>query len=52
MKTRVEDIIDSFESSFKDKVIIPRDLEIIWLEKAVGRFGVEISPLKLEVTAS
>lgn len=45
MATTFSDVIESFESSFMDKKEIPRDLELMWLVKAVGDYGVEISPL-------
>lgn len=45
MTTTFNDVIESFESSFMDKKEIPKDLELMWLVKAVGDYGVEISPL-------
>ena len=45
MNTTAQEVFDSFESSFKDKVVIPEDLELIWLKKAVGRYSVELEPL-------
>lgn len=47
--TPAQDIYDSFESSFKDKVIIPEALELLWLKKAVGRYSVELDPLNFNV---
>lgn len=41
-------IIDSFESSFVDKHVIPRELELVWLEKAIGRYSVELEPLNYD----
>lgn len=53
MATTFNDVIESFESSFMDKHEIPKDLELMWLHKAIGDYGVEISPLayddKLEI---
>lgn len=43
--TSVADVIESFESSFADKQVIPDVLELVWLEKAVGRYSVELDPL-------
>lgn len=45
MNTTAQEVFDSFESSFQDKVVIPEALEMIWLKKAVGRYSVELSPL-------
>lgn len=45
MATTFTDVIESFESSFMDKKEIPRDLELMWLKKAIGDYSVEISPL-------
>lgn len=43
--TSAADVIESFESSFSDKQVIPDVLELVWLEKAVGRYSVELDPL-------
>ncbi len=47
-KTNATTIIDSFESSFLDKHVIPRELELVWLEKAIGRYSVELEPLNYD----
>lgn len=47
-KTSASDVIESFESSFADKQIIPDQLELVWLEKAVGRYSVELDPLNYD----
>lgn len=47
-KTSANTIIESFESSFVDKHIIPRELELVWLEKAIGRYSVELDPLNYD----
>ncbi len=41
----VQDVFDSFESSFQDKREIPFDLEMIWLKKAIARYSVELEEL-------
>ena len=46
--TTAQDIIDSFESSFADKQVLPESLEMIWLEKAIGRYSVELDPLNYD----
>ena len=46
--TTAKDVIDSFESSFADKQVIPESLENMWLLKAIGRFSVEIEPLNYD----
>lgn len=43
--TRAREVFDSFESSFQDKKIIPDELELVWLLKAIGRYSVELDPL-------
>lgn len=48
MASTVQDVIDSFESSFQDKKEIPFELEMVWLKKAVGRFSVELSEISLD----
>ena len=42
------DIIESFESSFQDKKIIPFDLEMMWLKKANAEFKTEIHDLEYD----
>lgn len=39
------DVFRSFEASFKDKSIIPEDLELEWLLKAIGRYSIELDSL-------
>lgn len=43
--TTAKDVIDFFESSFADKQIIPFELEMIWLRKAISRYSLELDPL-------
>lgn len=45
MNTTAQEVFDSFESSFQDKVVIPEALELLWLNKAVGRYTVELDPI-------
>lgn len=47
-KTTAHEIIESFESSFQDKCIIPFELEMIWLKKAIGRFSIELDELNFD----
>lgn len=44
-KTTASDVIESFESSLKDKKEIPLSLEMMWFEKALALYGAEIDPL-------
>jgi len=46
--TTAQDVIDSFESSFQDKVVIPESLELIWLRKAVARYSTELESLSYD----
>lgn len=45
MNTTAQEVFDSFESSFQDKVVIPEALGLLWLKKAVGRYTVELDPI-------
>lgn len=45
--TRAGEVIDSFEASFQDKSIIPLELELLWLKKAVAQYSTEIEPIYL-----
>ena len=45
INTKLSDVIESFHSSFVDKKEIPSSLEMLWLEKAIGQYSVEMSPL-------
>ena len=46
--TTANDVIQSFESSFVDKKVLPESLEMEWLRKAVGRFSIELDPLNFD----
>ena len=45
MATTAREVIESFESSFREKAVLPEELELLWLRKAVSRYSVEIDPL-------
>ncbi len=42
------DVYDSFDSSFRDKEIIPDSLKRIWLKKAIARYSVELDTLDFD----
>ena len=46
--TTANEVIQSFESSFVDKKVLPESLEMEWLKKAVGRFSIELDPLNFD----
>jgi len=46
--TEAQDVINSFESSFADRQVLPESLEMIWLEKAIGRYSIELDPLNYD----
>lgn len=46
--TTAEDILEFFETSFKDYEEIPEEVELIWLRKAVSRYSVELDPLNYD----
>lgn len=48
MATQFSEVYESFESSFKDKTIIPQSLEFQWLKKAVAQYSVEIDKLEID----
>ena len=46
--TTANDVIQSFESSFVDKKMLPASLELEWLKKAVGRYSIELDPINFD----
>ena len=52
MNTTAQEVFDSFESSFQDKVVIPEALELLWLKKAVGTYSVELDPINFDEETS
>ncbi len=46
--TSASEIIEFFESSFADKHVIPLDLELVWLKKAIGRYSTELTELTFD----
>lgn len=46
--TVAQDVFKSFEASFQDKSIIPEELELEWLLKAIGRYSVELDQLNFD----
>ena len=46
--TTAQEVFDSFESSFVDKVPIPESLELTWLKKAIARYSMEIKALAFD----
>lgn len=49
--TFAQEVYDSFESSFRDKNIIPESLERVWLIKAIARYSVELDRLDFDEDA-
>ena len=47
--TTANEVIQSFESSFADKSVLPVSLEMEWFKKAVGRYSAELSDLNFDV---
>lgn len=48
--TTAKEVINFFESSFGDKQLIPFELEMIWLRKAISRYSLELDPLSFDST--
>ena len=46
--TTYQEIVDSFESSFQDKVEVPESLEMVWFKKAVGKYSFELEKLSFD----
>lgn len=46
--THAQEVFDSFEASFQDKCIIPLELELEWLLKAIGRYSLELDPINFD----
>lgn len=46
--TTADEVIDFFESSFADKQVIPLELELIWLRRAISRYSMELDPLNFD----
>lgn len=47
--TTANEVIQSFESSFADKSVLPVSPEMEWFKKAVGRYSAELSDLNFDV---
>lgn len=46
--THAQEVFDSFEASFKDECIVPFELEVQWLLKAIGRYSLELDQLSFD----
>lgn len=46
--TTFDSVIESFESSYVDKEVIPTELENIWLMKAIGRYSIKLEELEYD----
>lgn len=46
--TTADEVIDFFESSFADKQVIPLELELIWLRRAISRYSMELDSLNFD----
>ena len=46
--TSASEIIEAFESSFADRHVIPYQLELVWLKKAIGRYSAELYKLNYD----
>ena len=46
--TTANEVIQSFESSFVDKTVLPVSLEMEWLKKAIGRYSAELCDLNFD----
>lgn len=45
IQTTAQEVYDSFEASFQDKSVIPEELELVWLLKAIARYSIELDPI-------
>ena len=46
--TTATEVIQSFQSTFQDKKVLPEGLELMWLKKANGRYSIELEPLNFD----
>ena len=46
--TTYTEVINSFHSTFQDKVLIPEGLEKVWFLKAVGKYSFEIDSINFD----
>ena len=49
MNTTAKEVFECFESSFRDRVVLPEELELIWLRRAIARYSIELDPLTFDV---
>jgi len=49
INTKAQEIFEIFESSFADKVVLPDELELCWLKKAIGRYSAELDVLNFDL---
>lgn len=49
MNTKAREVFDCFESSFRDRLVIPEELELVWLKRAIARYSVELDPISFDV---
>ena len=50
MNTTAQEVYDSFDSSFRDRNVIPEGLKLEWLKRAVGRYCVEVADITFNAT--
>ena len=48
MPTTAKEVLESFESSFREKLVLAESLELLWLRKAVARYSIEVAPLQYD----
>lgn len=48
MGTSANEVFDSFDSSFRDKEVIPDGLKKVWLKKAIARYSIELSHIEFD----
>lgn len=48
MNTTAKEVFEFFESSFRDRVVLPDELELVWLKRAIARYSAELDPLTFD----
>lgn len=48
MNTTAQEVFECFESSFRDRVVLPEELELVWLKRAIARYTVELAPIAFD----
>lgn len=51
MNTTAKEVFECFESSFRDRTVLPEELELVWLKRAIARYSIELAPIVFDEEA-